>query len=205
MDLPIVVVDDMDWESLEQVIQNQLAVMEAGEGYEPVTLEGLNLTKRDLINTLNAFQKLLRQNLEPDEFNRRVRKEFSLYKAGQGTNKKFLFTGYYTPVLPASPFRTEEYVYPIYRLPDDSPQLNTISLNPSGGSKNGPLPTWKSYTRKQIDGYGVLKNRHLEIAWLKDDLERFFLHIQGPFMEMQKLADLIQSLLNPLMWKPVWI
>ena len=179
LDLPIVVVDDMDWKSLEQVIQNQLAVMEAQDEYMPVTLEGLNLTKGDLKNTLDAFQNLLRQNLEPDEFNRRVRKEFSLYKAGQGTNKKFLFTGYYTPVIPASPFRTEEYVYPIYRLPDDSPQLNTISLKPSDGSQNASFPAWKSYTREQIDRHQVLKNQHLEIAWLKDDLERFFLHIQG--------------------------
>ena len=179
LDLPIVVQDDMDWKSLDQVIQNQLAVMETEDEYMPVTLEGLNLTKGDLIKTLNAFQKLLRQNLEPDEFNRRVRKEFRLYKAGQGTDKKFLFTGYYTPVLPASPFRTEEYVYPIYRLPDDSAELNTISLKPFDAPKNAFFPTWKSYTREQIDHHGVLKNQHLEIAWLKDDLERFFLHIQG--------------------------
>ena len=182
MDLPIAVVDDMDWKSLERVIQNQLAVMEAQDGLEPVTLEGLNLTKGDLKNTLAAFQKLLRQNLEPDEFNRRVRAEFKLYKAGQGRDKKFLFTGYYTPVIPASPVQTEEYAYPIYRLPDDSPELNLISLYPSGGPQNTSRPTWKNYTRKQIDHHQALKNQHLEIAWLKDDLERFFLHIQGSAM-----------------------
>ena len=179
LNLPVGVVDDMDWKSLDQVIQNQLAVMEAVQGHEPVSLEGLNLTKGDLKKTLHAFQELLKKNLEPEEFHRRVKKEFRLYRAGQGTNKKFLFTGYYTPVLPASPSRTEEYVYPIYRLPDDSPELNYISLKPSGGSISSSLPAWKSYTREQIDHHGILKNKHLEIAWLKDDLERFFLHIQG--------------------------
>lgn len=179
LDLPIVVKDDMDWKSLEQVIKNQLTVLEIQDEYEKVTLEGLNLTKRDLKNSLNAFLDLLKQKLSPEAFNRRLRNEFTLYKAGQGRDKKFLFTGYYTPVIPASPVQTEEYIYPIYRLPDDSPDLNLIHRAPSGNPENVPQPNWRNYTREQIDRQGILNNRHLEIAWLKDDLERFFLHIQG--------------------------
>jgi len=179
LDLPIAVKDDMDFKSLEQVIKNQLAVMEAQNGHEKVTLEGLSLTKEDLKNSLDAFLNLLQQNLEPDEFNLRVREKFSFYKAGQGADKKFLFTGYYTPVIPASPVKTEEYIYPIYRLPDDSPELNFINLSSSDNSSNAPGPNWKNFTREQIDRHQALKNQHLEIAWLKDDLERFFLHIQG--------------------------
>jgi hypothetical protein len=150
-DLPVVLQDDMDWKSLEQVIQNQLAVMEAQNEHKPVTLEGLNLTIGDLKNSLNAFLDLLRQNLEPDEFNLRVRKDFTFYKAGQGSDKKFLFTGYYTPVIPASPVKTEEYIYPLYRLPDDSPELNFINLAHSENSKNEARPNWKDFTREQID------------------------------------------------------
>lgn len=179
LDLPINVQDDMDWNSLKQVIQNQLAVMEAQNENEPVTLEGLSLTKGDLKNSLHLFLSLLKQNLEPDELNRRVRESFSFYKAGQGKNKKFLFTGYYTPVIPASLVQTEEYAYPLYRLPDDSPDLNFVSLTPSGDLKDEPRSNWKNLTRQQIDHHQALKNKHLEIAWLKDDLERFFLHIQG--------------------------
>jgi len=33
--------------------------------------------------------------------------------------------------------------------------------------------------RKQIDGDYALQDRDLEIAWLEDDLDRYFLHIQG--------------------------
>ncbi len=182
LDLPINVQDDMDWNSLERVIQNQLAVMEAQNDFEPVTLEGLNLTRGDLKNSLRLFLGLLRQNLTPDEFNHRVRKEFKFFKAGQGKDKKFLFTGYYTPVIPASPVKTEEYIYPLYRLPDDSPEFNFVSHAPSGNPENFSLTSWKNLTRKQIDHHRALKNKHLEIAWLKDDLERFFLHIQGSAM-----------------------
>jgi membrane-bound lytic murein transglycosylase A len=179
LDLPIIVEDDMDMKSLERVIQNQLAVLDTQNEFEKVVLEGLNLKKRDLKNSLNAFLSLLKQKLKPDEFNRRLREQFKLYKAGQGRNKKFLFTGYYTPVIPASPVRTKEYIYPLYRLPDEPAELKFINLSPSGNAKNTPRTSWKSYTREQIDRQGVLKNQHLEIAWLKDDLERFFLHIQG--------------------------
>jgi membrane-bound lytic murein transglycosylase A len=179
LDLPIVVQDDMDLKGLEQVIENQLAVLDTQNEFEKVVLEGLNLRKRDLKNSLNAFLGLLKQKLAPAEFNRRLREQFKLYKAGQGRDKKFLFTGYYTPVIPASPVKTEEYIYPLYRLPDDSPELKFINLKPSGNTKSVPRTNWKNYTREQIDRQGILKNQHLEIAWLKDDLERFFLHIQG--------------------------
>tara|TARA_Y100001960_G_C14748983_1_gene867314 strand:- start:1838 stop:2512 length:675 start_codon:yes stop_codon:yes gene_type:complete len=36
-----------------------------------------------------------------------------------------------------------------------------------------------NYTREDIDGFHLLDNRHLEIAWLRDEMDRYFLHIQG--------------------------
>ncbi|TMA82955.1 MAG: transglycosylase, partial [Deltaproteobacteria bacterium] len=35
------------------------------------------------------------------------------------------------------------------------------------------------YTRREIDEVGALRGRGLEIAWVKDPIELFFLHIQG--------------------------
>ena len=71
-----------------------------------------------------------------------------------------LFTGYYEPVLQGSPVRTARFAYPIYRRP---PEL-----------RDGM--TW--YDRATIDR-GILNGRGLEIAWLDDPVEVFFLHIQG--------------------------
>ncbi|GJL77059.1 MAG: hypothetical protein NPINA01_00480 [Nitrospinaceae bacterium] len=147
--------------------------MTAVDESEQVRLEERILTKGDLKDVLKAFSNLLDQNLSLEEFNRRLRDEFVFYKAGQRKNKKFLFTGYYTPIIQASPVETDEYIYPIYTLPDATVALNFV------GHPAKPLHDWKNYTRRQIDHLGVLKNRNLEIAWLKDDLERFFLHIQG--------------------------
>jgi membrane-bound lytic murein transglycosylase A len=177
LDLPIIFEDDLDKDSLKKVIQNQLDAMEATNEFDRVRLEKLALTKGKLKEILKTFLNLLNQNLEPEEFSRRVREEFTFYKAGQGARKKFLFTGYYTPVIAASPVKTEEYIYPIYRVPDDPVGVKLIGNPPAPVSNTGR--SWKDYTRRQIDHLGVLKNQNLEIAWLKDDLERFFLHIQG--------------------------
>ena len=71
-----------------------------------------------------------------------------------------LFTGYYEPVLDGSPTRTQRFAYPIYRRP---PEL-----------RDGAV--W--YDRATIES-GILRGRGLEIAWLDDPVEVFFLHIQG--------------------------
>jgi membrane-bound lytic murein transglycosylase A len=72
-----------------------------------------------------------------------------------------LFTGYYEPELRGSPVRTPRFAYPIYRRPPDL--------------KEGSL--W--YSRQQIEQRGLLNGRNLEIAWLEDPVEVYFLQIQG--------------------------
>lgn len=71
-----------------------------------------------------------------------------------------LFTGYYEPELDGSPVRTSRFAYPIYRRP---PEL-----------RDGQV----FLTRGQIEG-GALQGRGLELAWLDDPVEVYFLQVQG--------------------------
>ena len=71
-----------------------------------------------------------------------------------------LFTGYYEPELQGSPIRTLRFAWPIYRRP---PEL-----------RDGVV----FHDRATIES-GVLRGRGLEIAWLDDPVEAFFLQIQG--------------------------
>ena len=71
-----------------------------------------------------------------------------------------LFTGYYEPELNGSPVRTPRFAWPIYRKP---PELTEGQV-------------WHS--RATIDG-GLLAGRGLEIAWLDDPIDVYFLQIQG--------------------------
>jgi len=72
-----------------------------------------------------------------------------------------LFTGYFEPELTASRIRTGSYQYPLYRAPKDLPRGQP----------------W--HTRQEIEERGLLAGRGLEIAWLADPVDAFFLHVQG--------------------------
>lgn len=71
-----------------------------------------------------------------------------------------LFTGYFEPELKGSRARSEEYRYPLYRVP---PELT-------------PGKLW--HTRAEIEN-GLLAGRGLEIAWVNDPVDAFFMQIQG--------------------------
>jgi membrane-bound lytic murein transglycosylase A len=71
-----------------------------------------------------------------------------------------LFTGYYEPELSGSRIRTGRYRYPLYRTPREA--LDGV---------------WVS--RREIEEGGLLDGRGLEIAWVDDPVELFFLQIQG--------------------------
>ncbi|RHZ96900.1 murein transglycosylase [Cereibacter sphaeroides] len=71
-----------------------------------------------------------------------------------------LFTGYYEPELDGSPIRTPRFAWPIYARP---PELQDGAV-------------WR--TRAEIES-GLLAGRGLEIAWLDDPVEAFFLQVQG--------------------------
>ncbi|WP_299846845.1 MltA domain-containing protein [uncultured Roseovarius sp.] len=75
--------------------------------------------------------------------------------------KPALFTGYFEPELQGALQPDARYRYPIYR----EPQASKI---------NDP---W--LTRREIETSGVMQGRRLEIAWVDDPVELFFLQIQG--------------------------
>lgn len=72
-----------------------------------------------------------------------------------------LFTGYYEPELSGSRTRTDRFRFPIHRKP---PEVS--------GSRR-----W--LTRGEIERSRVLQGRGLEIAWLDDPVDKFFLQVQG--------------------------
>ena len=182
--------DDLDRASLEKAIMNQLQAMFEQEPSTPVRLGAFTLTCGRLVETLEVFLAILQQDLPFEEFNKKISEEFVLYRVGKGKgkNKKMLFTGYYRPVIQASPIRTPLYRYPLYKMHE--PGLEQVKYK-SGiqlvGThagikqirKSHQEKEWRRFTRKEIDDEGVLRGLGLEVAWLKDNIERFFLHIQG--------------------------
>jgi len=75
--------------------------------------------------------------------------------------KRPLFTGYFEPELNGALSPDSRYRFPVYRMP---PEARATSQ-------------W--LTRREIETGDALKGRGLEIAWVDDPVELFFLQIQG--------------------------
>ncbi len=75
--------------------------------------------------------------------------------------KPALFTGYFEPELDGDRYRSARYRYPVYKMPNEA-----LESNP-----------W--LTRREILEGDVMTGRGLEIAWVDDPVELFFLQIQG--------------------------
>ena len=71
------------------------------------------------------------------------------------------FTGYYEPEFHGSTEPDENFRFPIYRLPPEF-------------APGEPYPT-----REEIERDALLAGRGLEIAWLEDSVDAFFLQVQG--------------------------
>jgi membrane-bound lytic murein transglycosylase A len=106
---------------------------------------------------------------------------FDVYKVE--SKSKGLFTGYYEPLLEGSPEKTVTYSYPLYKHPDDLIMIENLGIfNPklkgmriSGKIKDKKLVPYPS--RKELDQNELpLEN---VLCWVKDEVDAFFLHIQG--------------------------
>jgi membrane-bound lytic murein transglycosylase A len=93
-------------------------------------------------------------------------------------------TGYYEPIVEGRREKTGEFQYPLYRKP---PTLlaggKMLATSYSGRKKKGKRAAAKRrlvpfHDRAAIDD-GALSGRNLEICWLKDPIDAFFIHIQG--------------------------
>lgn len=98
--------------------------------------------------------------------------------------KPTLATGYYEPFLEASLVPHKDYPYAIYGQPHDMLVADLGDFHPRWKgqklhyrvTKNGIKPY---HGRGEIDFDGVLREKGAEIAWVKDRVELYFLHIQG--------------------------
>ncbi|NDV88397.1 transglycosylase [Aurantimonas aggregata] len=93
-------------------------------------------------------------------------------------------TGYYEPVVEASAIKTPRFRFPLYVPPPELVKIDDVSRPP------GMDPSFRFARRKSCGlleehpdraaiEAGLLRGRGLEIAWLADPVDAFFIHIQG--------------------------
>lgn len=98
--------------------------------------------------------------------------------------KRGFVTGYYEPIVEASPIRTDRYRVPILARPDDlievdeanRPQDMDAAVMFGRRSDSGQVVAY--WDRSEIER-GALDGRGLEIAWLESRVDAYFIHVQG--------------------------
>lgn len=153
---------------------------------EPFTFGTDRFTARQLKESLEDFKQKLWEFGLTDRFFQYVRAHYTFYKSAAD---EVLFTGYYEALLKGSRERTGDYRYPLYRTPGD---LVTIDLSQfSFYEKYKGLPRVLKgriakerrvvpyYSREEIDSRLQLAEKDLEMVWINNPIDVFFLQIQG--------------------------
>lgn len=177
--------DDLDKESLLAAIEKNNIYLNRLPGNRVISYGDKKYTVNDVKKSFNHFTSILKESKSGSELHDRVTKDFDIYRPVEDSSeKKVLFTGYYEPIMKGNSKRSGEYQYPIYAKPDDLFAINLGNFRKGLKGKkiiarieNGAVVPY--YDRKSIDGFGLLLERGLEIAWLSDLVDVFFLHVQG--------------------------
>ncbi len=170
--------DDLDEESLLMALDSSLAYYGSIPPNQMFYAGGRAISAKQMSGSLKNFRRVIESGSDWEEKKQAIFRDFCIYRAaGNSASGDVIFTGYYSTELEGSIQRTWRCRYPIYKSPPDL--MEKIKLNagvPSAAHNREELPY---YSRREIDIDGVLRNKNLELVWVSDPVELFFLHIQG--------------------------
>ena len=177
--------DDLDSESLRAAIRQSVVYLKRLAPERVVGEQPRRFTVKEVLNSLLAFDELLDRRDCPECWAKEFEERFELIPSStDAAYLDVLFTGYYQPMIEASLVSTTEYRYPLYGKPADLIAAEQVTLRPVPKTERvvGRLDGESFvpyYSRREIDDLGSLRGRGYEIAWVKDPIDLFFLHIQG--------------------------
>ncbi len=112
-----------------------------------------------------------------------LEKWFQAYLASDSNGSKGLFTGYYEPELRGARRPGGKYTVPLYGVPADLVQIDLSQFAPdlkgrsiAGRVEGGRL---RPYPDRAAIEAGHLKDKGVELLWVDDAVDAFFLQVQG--------------------------
>lgn len=177
--------DDADPATLRRAVEKSLAYYDRASAGTVYRFGDRIRGVADMKASLAAFLDILNGDGAPEDKWLAVRERFDFYRSvGSDDQGRVTVTGYYEPILTGALKRTERFRYPLYRTPEDTVTVNLGLFRERFGNERlvGRLKKGEvvpHYRRSEIDQGGVLAGRNLEIAWVDDPVELFFLHVQG--------------------------
>lgn len=160
-------------DAVQQAIRHSLAFLERPGAAERFP-KGLPFTRAALQATLRDLARLL-ATAGDEELQVALRTRYRAFASvgwdGSGT---VLFSGYYTPIIPASWTRDERYRFPVYRRP---PQLvgGGVHEQAQWRRDDGALVPCPPY--HELEASGAL--RGLELVWFADPWDAYNVRVQG--------------------------
>lgn len=173
--------DDMDHKSLITAATRHLRYLKTLSAGTVVRL-GTEICSHDcLLESMETFLEILKENPSPTVLDQAIRDNFNLYQAAgrdKGDQGVMLITGYYEPLLEGSLSKSAPYIHPLYAPPasllsyrDPVTGKKTTGRQDRDGKK---VPFW---TRAEIEEGKLLAGG--ELVYLKDPVDAFVLHVQG--------------------------
>ncbi len=138
-----------------------------------------------MIRSLIHFEAIAQKKPSAALLNDIIRSHYLVYQSQNDEDERSaFFTGYYEPQLRGRRQADKEYKYPVYMRPRD---LDFIDLSLFSDEFKGkkiygrysPDGFVPYFDRKAIENHKALENRAQPLAWVKDRVALFFLHIQG--------------------------
>jgi membrane-bound lytic murein transglycosylase A len=175
-----VIRDDLGRESLLQAIRRSREFFARLPENQLVGERPRRVTARQGRESLAGLMDVLKLWGEPEKMAAAIRSRFDIVPSAR---QEILLTGYYRPEIEGSLTETPVYRFPIYRKPDDIIEAEPADSSPPRGENILGRAAEKRlvpyFSRYEIDALGKLRGKGYEIAWVKDPVELFFLHIQG--------------------------
>lgn len=177
--------DDMDKDSLKTAVGRSIEYLKRLPPDREFVYGPHTYTAGYLVESMNTFLDIFANSTSPEDLNKKIKRHFYTYKSvGTDGEGSVLFTGYYEAMLKGSLTRSGEYSYPLYTKPGDLMVIELGQFHPKfeaekivaryNGNKVVPY-----YNREEIDVEKALEGKGLELLWVSDPVELFFLQIQG--------------------------
>ncbi|HWR96798.1 MAG TPA: MltA domain-containing protein [Candidatus Methanoperedens sp.] len=181
-------VDDAGFIGLGEALRQSLRYYRRLPAETTFSYGELTYTSREMEASTALFLQII-ETTEGEARLASIREQFLLFESRNDRGAAF-FTGYFEPILPGSLTQSERFRAPLYAIPAD---LVTIDLTPYADAGMVPAELRGRSLRGKSEGRRIvpyddrdrisfgdaLAGRAEPVAWVADEVELFFLQIQG--------------------------
>lgn len=183
---PPEITDSLNVKSMMDAINFSLEYLKEIEPQTSVIFGTDRFSVQYVMESLHDFKGKLQEYGFTDPFFQYIMQNYSFYKSAAD---EVVVTGYYEAQLKGSLTKSETYWYPLYKTPEDLVSIDLSRFHFYEKFKGlprilrGRLSKEKHvipyYSREEIDGQQKLAGKDLELIWIDNPIDVFFLQIQG--------------------------